>query len=321
MSLRKNELKYEDDLKTIIDKMNGLYEELVNTVGPEYDSLRDYIESLSNGIKGSVHTSPDGVEIVHNIGKDDYEVIVTSHDDTNAWAIKTDNSTWLYASDESVVDYLIMSSDNSLKFIKDGYEVVQELVDARRDSPTLGDRIDKLLDRKYDGVLIQNYHTRSVQGQIIVQLPQNRTYRPGTNSIEVYIEGIRQSSGINYFEASENKIRFSEPLEEGWLLEFRWYEFTPHMNPEIHASEHYLGGGDEVKIHGSQIDDNSIPHTKLVKYSAPEIPTTGSWELSQIVYNSNPAPNTPLGWVCIKAGKFGSWDAEPVFKPFAIIGN
>ncbi|WP_028392015.1 hypothetical protein [Bacillus cihuensis] len=36
-------------------------------------------------------------------------------------------------------------------------------------------------------------------------------------------------------------------------------------------------------------------------------PTTGTWELGDKVYNSNPISGRYIGWVCIKAGNSGTW--------------
>ena len=47
---------------------------------------------------------------------------------------------------------------------------------------------------------------------------------------------------------------------------------------------------------------------ELKHYSA-TIPTTGSWGVGDIVYNSSPAAAGKLGWVCVTSGTPGTWKA------------
>jgi len=41
----------------------------------------------------------------------------------------------------------------------------------------------------------------------------------------------------------------------------------------------------------------------------PTVPTTGSWDVGDRVYNSQPMPGEPIGWVCVGGGTPGVWSA------------
>lgn len=38
-----------------------------------------------------------------------------------------------------------------------------------------------------------------------------------------------------------------------------------------------------------------------------ECPTTGTWDIGDIIWNSIPTIGANIGWVCIKAGSPGTW--------------
>jgi len=42
-------------------------------------------------------------------------------------------------------------------------------------------------------------------------------------------------------------------------------------------------------------------------WSSPSMPTEGTSKLGDIVWNSNPGPTQPIGWVCVKSGTPGIW--------------
>ena len=42
-------------------------------------------------------------------------------------------------------------------------------------------------------------------------------------------------------------------------------------------------------------------------YSAGSPPTTGTHRMGDIVWNSNPGPTLPIGWVCVSDGFPGTW--------------
>jgi hypothetical protein len=53
---------------------------------------------------------------------------------------------------------------------------------------------------------------------------------------------------------------------------------------------------------------NSIPQIQNL-YLNSAIPTTGTWSVNDVVYNSAPAAGQPQGWVCTVAGTPGTWKA------------
>lgn len=53
--------------------------------------------------------------------------------------------------------------------------------------------------------------------------------------------------------------------------------------------------------------DNSRPYFAFNKKTGPAAPTAGDWEQGDLVYNNNPSPGAPLGWICTAAGTPGTW--------------
>jgi hypothetical protein len=49
------------------------------------------------------------------------------------------------------------------------------------------------------------------------------------------------------------------------------------------------------------------------------IPTVGTWNVGDIVYNTNPSATGSIGWVCVTSGTFGG--TAPVFKAFGTIAS
>ena len=43
----------------------------------------------------------------------------------------------------------------------------------------------------------------------------------------------------------------------------------------------------------------------------PSIPTNGTWQQGDVVFNSNPSTGHPIGWICVSSGAPGSWTALP----------
>jgi hypothetical protein len=53
------------------------------------------------------------------------------------------------------------------------------------------------------------------------------------------------------------------------------------------------------------MDTNITKKQRIFYASAP--PTSGTWEINDIVYNTNPTPGGYIGWVCVAAGTPGTW--------------
>jgi len=47
----------------------------------------------------------------------------------------------------------------------------------------------------------------------------------------------------------------------------------------------------------------------------PAIPSTGKWSFGEILWNSNPTPGSPVGWMCTASGTPGSW------QPIGVTGH
>jgi hypothetical protein len=73
-----------------------------------------------------------------------------------------------------------------------------------------------------------------------------------------------------------------------------------------------LGVG--VKYPGEALEvDGNIKFAERTFAAGEKHPTDGRWDTGSIVWNEKPAINHPVGWVCIRGGKSGSW------RPFGLI--
>ena len=59
--------------------------------------------------------------------------------------------------------------------------------------------------------------------------------------------------------------------------------------------------------------DGNIKFAERTFAAGVQIPTDGRWDTGSIVWNEKPSTNLPIGWVCIKGGKPGSW------RPFGMV--
>ena len=59
--------------------------------------------------------------------------------------------------------------------------------------------------------------------------------------------------------------------------------------------------------------DGNIKFAERTFAAGVQIPTEGRWDTGSIIWNEKPSKNLPVGWVCIKGGKPGSW------RPFGMV--
>ncbi len=59
--------------------------------------------------------------------------------------------------------------------------------------------------------------------------------------------------------------------------------------------------------------DGNIKFAERTFASGEQEPREGRWDTGSVVWNQKPALNQPVGWVCLKGGKPGSW------RPFGLI--
>jgi len=59
--------------------------------------------------------------------------------------------------------------------------------------------------------------------------------------------------------------------------------------------------------------DGNIKFAERTFAAGVQIPTEGRWDTGSVIWNEKPSKNLPVGWVCIKGGKPGSW------RPFGMI--
>ncbi len=73
-----------------------------------------------------------------------------------------------------------------------------------------------------------------------------------------------------------------------------------------------LGIGVKYPQESLEVDGN-IKFAERTFTSGEKEPTVGRWNTGSIVWNEKPELNRPVGWVCIKGGKSGSW------RPFGLV--
>ena len=73
-----------------------------------------------------------------------------------------------------------------------------------------------------------------------------------------------------------------------------------------------LGIGVKYPHESLEVDGN-IKFAERTFTSGEKEPSDGRWNTGSIVWNEKPSINHPVGWVCIKGGKPGSW------RPFGLI--
>ena len=59
--------------------------------------------------------------------------------------------------------------------------------------------------------------------------------------------------------------------------------------------------------------DGNIKFAERTFAAGEKEPSDGRWNTGSIVWNEKPSINHPVGWVCVKGGKPGSW------RPFGLI--
>ncbi len=81
----------------------------------------------------------------------------------------------------------------------------------------------------------------------------------------------------------------------------------------LYFDEARLAFGD-VSLPGTgQFQDVFIAQKQVTARTA--APTTGTWKLGDIVFNSTPTAGGPMGWMCVAAGSPGTWKAMPSLAP------
>jgi hypothetical protein len=56
-------------------------------------------------------------------------------------------------------------------------------------------------------------------------------------------------------------------------------------------------------------------HQTTLHFVGDAAPKQGTWRKGSLIYNNNPAPGAPLGWICTREGEPGQW------CPIGLIGN
>lgn len=103
----------------------------------------------------------------------------------------------------------------------------------------------KLIGFPTDYVVNDQTFTAS-EGQTAFTLT-NGTYEVGTNRLEVFVGGIRQTEGVHFNEDTRESFSFVDGLTSGTEVYAQWYEI-PIGNDVQHATTHKLGGYDELNV-------------------------------------------------------------------------
>ena len=80
------------------------------------------------------------------------------------------------------------------------------------------------------------------------------------------------------------------------------------LNPAATIVGVYIGQNKISGQSGAEVyDPNNVVIYEITGSKATAAPTTGTWKLGDIVYNSAPSAGSVFGWVCITAGTPGTW--------------
>lgn len=87
------------------------------------------------------------------------------------------------------------------------------------------------------GVRVNSYRT-VVDLERIIKLPGDMYYTPGINNLEVYVDGLLQTVGVDYFESDAETITFANGLPTNSLVTFKKGSVvatgqTPSANPNL----------------------------------------------------------------------------------------
>lgn len=77
--------------------------------------------------------------------------------------------------------------------------------------------------------LVNHHEVEATAAQTVVTLPVGKTYVPGNNSLDVYVDGTLQPKPTTtgtptYAETSASVITFVTPMTGGEDLQFRWWK-------------------------------------------------------------------------------------------------
>jgi hypothetical protein len=67
------------------------------------------------------------------------------------------------------------------------------------------------------------------------------------------------------------------------------------------------GAGGRITQYDGKFSIDEFTSRQLVRQSRTAAPTSGTWQLGDIVWSRTPAPSGTIGWVCVTAGSPGTW--------------
>lgn len=67
------------------------------------------------------------------------------------------------------------------------------------------------------------------------------------------------------------------------------------------------GAGGRITQYDGKFSIDEFTSRQLVRQSRTAAPTSGTWQLGDIVWSRTPAPSGTIGWVCVTAGTPGTW--------------
>lgn len=136
--------------------------------------------------------------------------------------------------------------------------------------------------------------------QVAVQL--GATYNDTSMTVQAF--------GASTSEGSLTAWKFQfDAAEDAWLLQYaNSAAFTPIAYVNSAASLYTLKGftGPAFR-NGYAVRKSGSINTSLVRMLESAAPTTGTWQVGDIVYNDTPAAGGFIGWVCVTAGTPGTW--------------
>jgi len=67
------------------------------------------------------------------------------------------------------------------------------------------------------------------------------------------------------------------------------------------------GAGGRITQYDGKFSIDEFTSRQLVRQSRTAAPTSGAWQVGDIVWSRTPAPSGTIGWVCVTAGSPGTW--------------
>ncbi len=136
--------------------------------------------------------------------------------------------------------------------------------------------------------------------------------KPGEPTVKVGI--ANQPDTVLLWQSADDthdyRLRYQADKPDWW--EVLWANSSRYSAFALSGGNAAEGGG-QIKFPRGYYLGNGNTQRKV--QNSPAVPTTGTWQIGDRIYNTLPTPGNYIGWVCIASGTPGSW------KPFGLINQ